>query len=238
MHIPDGFIAPQMYVPAYAASAGLWALALRRLKTRLREEAIPRLAVLTALAFVLMMVAIPWPGGTSVHASGVALLAVFFGPWIAFVATSLVLLMQALVFGAGGITALPINALSIGLAGGLVAWLVYRGLVRWNRSVALVAAGWFSVVVPAALVAVALGVQPRLAHAADGTPLFFPFGLEITLPAVVIPHLVVGVGEGVLTLIIFRLFARWQPGAACTGHSSRGDASSHDAGIGDRGAAS
>jgi uncharacterized membrane protein YsdA (DUF1294 family) len=51
MHIPDGFIAPQMYVPAYAASAGLWALALRRLKTRLREEAIPRLAVLTALAF-------------------------------------------------------------------------------------------------------------------------------------------------------------------------------------------
>ncbi len=228
MHIPDGFIAPQVYLPAYVAASGLWVMALRRLKTRLREEAIPRLAVLTALAFVLMMVSIPWPGGTSVHASGVALLAVCFGPWITFVAVSLVLLMQALVFGAGGITALPINALAMGLAGGLTAWLVYRALARWHRSVALMAAGWFSVVVPAVLVALALGVQPLLAHADDGSPLFFPFGLGITLPAVVIPHLVLGVGEGALTLLVLRLLGRWDAGALSGDGSSPGVAGAGD----------
>ena len=76
MHIPDGFISPRFFVPAYAVAAGCWACAVRRLRRDLPEEAIPRLAVLTALAFVLMMVAIPLPGGTSVHATGVALLAV------------------------------------------------------------------------------------------------------------------------------------------------------------------
>lgn len=217
MHIPDGFIAPQVYVPAYAATAGLWAIGLHRLKSRLREETIPQLAVMTALAFVLMMVAIPWPGGTSIHASGVAVLAVCFGPWTAFVATSLVLLMQALVFGAGGVTALPVNALAMGLAGGLTAGGVHRVLARWNRSAALVAAGWFSVVVPAAIVAVALGVQPLIARAEDGTPLFFPFGLGTTLPAVIVPHLVVGVGEGVLTLLVVRWFDRRRTPAPASG---------------------
>jgi cobalt/nickel transport system permease protein len=211
VHIPDGFIAPQVYLPAWAAAAGLWAVALRKLRRALGEETIPRLAVMTALAFVLMMVAIPWPGGTSVHASGVALLAVLFGPWVAFAAITLVLLLQALVFGAGGVTALPINALAMGLAGGTVAAFGYRALERWNRSVALVAAGWISVVVPAVLVAVVLGLQPALAHAADGTPRFFPFGLEITLPAIVLPHLILGAGEGALTLLVIRLYERVQP---------------------------
>ncbi|MBD3336610.1 MAG: cobalamin biosynthesis protein CbiM, partial [Candidatus Eisenbacteria bacterium] len=74
MHIPDGFIAPQMYLPAYAAAAGLWSYALRRLRRTLRGDTLPRLAVLTALTFVLMSLTIPLPGGTSVHATGVALL--------------------------------------------------------------------------------------------------------------------------------------------------------------------
>ncbi len=209
MHIPDGFIAPQMYVPAYGVAAGMWALALRRLRRHLREETIPRLAVLTALSFVLMMIAIPWPGGTSVHAAGIALLAILMGPWTTFVAVSLVLLLQALVFGVGGFTALPINALAMGLVGGLVAWGTYRGLRPWNATVAIVAAGWISVVLPAALVALALGVQPALAHGPDGTPRFFPFGLGITLPAVLVPHLFVGVGEGLLTLLVIRFVSRF-----------------------------
>jgi cobalt/nickel transport system permease protein len=212
MHIPDGFIAPQVYLPTYAAAGGLWLVGLRKLKSRLREETIPRLAVTTALAFVLMMIAIPWPGGTSVHASGVGLLAILFGPWVAFMATSLVLLMQALVFGAGGITALPVNALAMGLAGGAAGWTAYRLLRRWREAPALIAAGWCSVVVPAVVVAVVLGVQPLVARAADGSPLFFPFGLEVTLPAVVLPHLALGVGEGLLTLVVVRAFGRLEAG--------------------------
>lgn len=201
MHIPDGFLSPQTYLPAYAVAAGLWAFAARRVKRELDAGTLPFLAAATALSFVLMMVALPLPGGTTVHAAGIGLLAVSFGGWMAFLAISLVLAMQALLFGDGGITALPVNALAMGLAGSFVALGAWRGLHRINEAMALFLAGWLSIVLPAVLVALALGIQPILAHDAQGRPLFFPFGLNITLPAVVLPHLLVGVAEGMLTLM-------------------------------------
>jgi cobalt/nickel transport system permease protein len=208
MHIPDGFIAPQMYLPAYGVAAGLWTYGLRRLRTSLGEEAIPRLAVMTAFCFVAMMVMLPLPGGTSAHATGIAVLAILFGVWTAFVSVSVVLLLQALLFGAGGVTALPVNALAMGMVGGAVAWGTYRLLRRAHEGFALVAAGWLSVNVSALLLALALGLQPIIAHTEAGQPLFFPFGLSVTLPAVMIPHAIIGVGEGILTLLMWRFVER------------------------------
>ena len=207
MHIPDGFIAPIVYLPAYAIAAGAWAYAVRRVRVSLDEETLPFLAVMTAAAFVLMMVAIPLPGGTTVHAAGIGLLGVLLGVWTTFLSVSLVLLLQALLFGAGGITALPVNALAMGLAGGASAWLAFTGLRGWNGRVALFTAGAVSVLVPALLIALALGIQPLVAHAPDGTPRFFPFGLSVTLPAVLLPHLIVAIGEGILTVIAYRYLA-------------------------------
>lgn len=201
MHIPDGFISPQTYLPAYAVCAGLWWVALRRVRARLDADTLPFLATLTALSFVLMAIALPLPGGTTAHAAGIALLAVNFGVWTAFVAVSLVLAMQALLFGAGGITALPVNALAMGLAGALAAWLAWQGLRRVHARTALFLAGWLSVVLPALLAALVLGAQPLLAQDAQGRPLFFPFGFAVTLPAVLIPHALLGVGEGLLTAL-------------------------------------
>lgn len=199
MHIPDGFLSPQTYLPAYALCAGLWWLGARRLRRQLDADTLPWLAVLTALAFVLMMLALPLPGGSTVHAAGIALLAVNFGVWTAFLAVSLVLAMQALLFGAGGVTALAVNALAMGFLGSVVAWLAWRGLRSVNEAAALLLAGWLSVVVPALLIAVILGIQPMIAQDAAGRPLFFPFDLSVTLPAVMIPHVLVGLGEGLLT---------------------------------------
>lgn len=204
MHIPDGFIAPQMYLPAFGVAAGLWAHALRRLRASLREETIPRLAVLTAFCFVAMMIMLPLPGGTSAHVTGIALLALLFGVWTSFLSVSVVLLIQALLFGAGGVTALPVNALAMGLAGSAAARVAYRLLRRLHEGFALVSAGWLSVNVSALLLALALGLQPVIAHTEEGQPLFFPFGLSVTLPAMMIPHALIGVGEGVLTLLVWR----------------------------------
>jgi len=53
-------------------------------------------------------------------------------------------------------------------------------------------------------VALVLGIQPLIAHNADGTPLFFPFGLSVTLPAILIPHAFIGIGEAVLTVLVWR----------------------------------
>lgn len=213
MHVPDGFLSPQTYVPALVVAAGAWVYAARQLQRRLDDTLLPRLAVLSALGFVLMSVMLPLPGGTSVHASGIGVLAVVFGPWLAFATVSLVLLLQALVFGAGGITVLPVNALAMGLAGSAAACLGYRLLGRVDERAGLFAAGWLATVVPAAIVAVVLGLQPAIAHAPDGQPLFFPFGLAVTLPAVFVPHVLLGLAEGLLTVLVVG-FLRRRPGGA------------------------
>jgi cobalt/nickel transport system permease protein len=204
MHIPDGFLSPQTYLPAYAVAAGAWTWAGRGLRNNLDETTVPRLAMITALAYGLALVMVPIPGGTSGHALGVAMLALIFGVRSAFIAYSLVLLLQSLLFGAGGITALAVNALAMGLVGASIAVAVRRLLRRFGDTLSVGVAAWLSVVVSGALVALALGIQPLIAHKDDGTPLFFPFGLSITFPAILLPHVVIGIGEAVLTVLVWR----------------------------------
>ena len=204
MHIPDGFLSPQTYLPAYALAVGAWTWAARGLRQSLDETTVPRLAMLTALAYGLGLVMVPIPGGTSGHALGVAMLALIFGVRSAFVAYSLVLLLQSLLFGAGGITALAVNALALGLVGAAAAVAARRLLRRCGDTLSVGMAAWSSVVVPGVLVAMVLGIQPLIAHKDDGTPLFFPFGPGITLPAILLPHIGIGVGEAVLTVLVWR----------------------------------
>jgi cobalt/nickel transport system permease protein len=206
VHIPDGFIAPQVTVPAYGVAGVLWATGIDRLRRTLEPEAVPRLAVATAVAYALMLVAIPLPGGTTAHITGVGMMAALFGAWQTFLSLSLVFLIQALMLGDGGITALPVNALCVGLGGGLAARGVLA-LVPW-RVPAVFLAGWIGAVVPAVLVALVLGWQPRLAHTADGQPLYFPFGWAMTVPAIVLPHLLVGVADGMLAVMVWRVLGR------------------------------
>ncbi|MBM3286431.1 MAG: cobalamin biosynthesis protein CbiM [Candidatus Eisenbacteria bacterium] len=208
MHIPDGFISPKVYLPAYGVGAALWAVGILRLGRSLRAQMVPFLSVTTAVAFVLMTILLPLPGGTSIHASGIGMIAVLFGPWVSFLCLSLVLLLQVFLLGEGGITSFPVNALAMGLIGSLVAWAVYRLLRRWNLRLALFLAGWSAVCAAALVVAVVLGIQPAIAHRADGTPLFFPFGLEVTLPAILVPHALVGIAEGILTILAYEFFGR------------------------------
>ncbi len=206
MHIPDGFLSPQTYLPAYAVAAGAWAWAGRGLRRQLDETTVPRLAMLTALAYGLGLVMLPLPGGTSGHALGVAILALVFGIRTAFVAYSGVLALQTLMFGAGGITALAVNALAIGLAGaGLTVGgkrlLTALGL---GETAAVAGATAASVLASGVLVALVLGIQPLIAQREDGSPLFFPLGLAITLPAVLVPHLFIAAGEAALTVLVWR----------------------------------
>lgn len=208
MHIPDGFLSPQTYLPAYGLAAVAWVWAGRGLRATLDEVTVPRLAMLTALAYGLGLIMLPLPGGTSGHAIGVALLALIFGVRAAFVAYSGVLVLQALLFGAGGITALAVNALTLGLVGATSAVVVRRLCARAGETLSVVLAAFASVLLPALLVAVILGIQPLIARQADGSPQFFPFGLEITLPAVLLPHLFIGIGEAVLTVMIWRYARR------------------------------
>jgi len=209
MHIPDGFLSPQTYLPAWGLAAAGWVYAARRVRSRFDEETLPRLAVLAALAYGLGLVMLPLPGGTSGHALGIAPMALLFGIAPTFLAYSMVLLLQSLLFGAGGITALGVNALAIGFVGAAVA-VAARRLAGRFETAGVVLGAYFSVLIPAAVVALTLGAQPLLARRPDGMPLFFPFGPEVTLPAILLPHLLIGVAEAALALAIWRYARRRQ----------------------------
>ncbi|WP_235578119.1 energy-coupling factor ABC transporter permease [Pseudorhodoferax sp. Leaf267] len=82
---------------------------------------------------------------------------------------------------------------------------VYRLARDWQEELAVALAAWCAVMVSAALVAVVLGLQPWLVQRADGSSLFFPFGLAVVLPAILLPHVLVGLGEAVLAVLVWRL---------------------------------
>ncbi len=209
MHIPDGYLSPATYISSYAATVPLFAYGIKKLKESLDEKTLPLISSLTALSFLVMMINIPIPGGTSGHAVGAAAISILINPWIGFISLSLVLLIQAVIFGDGGITAWAVNSLSMGFAASFTAYFSYRFLSGFNRGFALFFSGWISAVASSLVIAVFLGIQPMIAHAPDGKPLFFPFGLEITIPALVLSHMVYfGIVEGVYTFVVVRFIQK------------------------------
>jgi cobalt/nickel transport system permease protein len=203
MHLPDGFLSPQLSLPAYAVAAPLWAWGARRHFGREAAEALPVLGSLTALAFVIQTIMVPVPGGTSIHLTGVTLLAILQGPLAAFVCESLVLVIQALFFGAGGVTVLGVNALAMGLLGPLAGWLAWALLRRLSGKLALFAAGWLSTQVATLAVVGVLALQHRL------DPRIFPVEPAVTLVAMLVPSLsVAGVVEGLYTVFALSLVRR------------------------------
>ncbi len=204
MHIPDGMISPKMYIPLHIVNAGLVVYGFKKIQRKIDEKTLPYIASLSALSFVLMFLQVPLPGGTSVHGVGVAPLAIIFGPWTGFVSISIVLLVQAIFMGVGGITSFSVNALCIGFFGSFTAYYTYLLMKKiTGEKPALFIAGFFAIIVAAFFIALSLGIQPVIAHSQDGQPLYFPFGLKTTIPVLLVPHIFVGIGEGLLTLLIY-----------------------------------
>jgi len=203
MHVPDGFLSPQITVPAYAVAAPLWAWGAKRHFGRAATEALPVIGSLTALSFAIQTIMIPVPGGTSTHLVGVTLLALLFHPLVAFVCESLTLLVQALFFGAGGITVLGVNALAMGLLGPLVGWLVHRALRRLSDRWATFVAGYAAMQVSTLAVALTLGLQHEL------SPRYFPMPLAVTVTGMMVPSLTIaGVVEGLYTVFALSLLRK------------------------------
>jgi cobalt/nickel transport system permease protein len=203
MHLPDGFLSPQLSLPALAVAAPLWAWGARRHFGREAAESLPVLGTLTALAFVVQTIMIPVPGGTSTHLVGVTLLALLFGPLAAFVCEGLVLLLQALFFGAGGITVLGVNALAMGLAGPLVAWATHSGLRRRAPRVGAFVGAYLGLQVSTLLLALALGLQHQL------SPTQFPTPFPVMLAAMMLPSLIVaGLVEGLYSVFAMGVLRR------------------------------
>lgn len=211
MHIPDAAISPATSAAAIAAMAPIWWVSGMRARTSTSTERVPLLAVTSAFCFTIMMLNVPGPGGTTVHPVGGALAAVLLGPWSATVCVTVALAIQALFFGDGGVLAIGANCFAMAFTMPFCGYITYRALAGGSsedsrrRAVSAAIGAYVGLIAAAAIVAVILGIQPALYHAADGHALYFPFGLRVTLPAILLAHMTVaGVAEAVVTYFAVR----------------------------------
>lgn len=179
---------------------------------------IPLLSLFSAFSFVVMMFNLPLPGGTTGHAVGMGISSIILGPWVSIIAISIALLIQALLFGDGGVTAFGANCFNMAIVGSLVAFACYRLISRGaainssRRVFAAGFAGYAAINVAALCAAVEFGIQPLLFHDASGAPLYAPYPLSISVPAMMIGHLTfVGLAELVLTAGLVRYFQAANP---------------------------
>ena len=202
----------------YAVTVPFWAVASWKLNKTLKARQAPYLALGAAFSFVVMMFNIPVIGGTTGHATGAALIGILLGPWAAVLSVSVALIIQALLFGDGGITALGANCFNMAVVGGFTGYGVYRlvagrsAATSKRRRVAGAVAAYVSLNVSALLAAAELGIQPLLERSPDGQPLYAPFPLSVAVPAMAIEHLVLfGVVEAAVTALVIRYFQKNDP---------------------------
>jgi len=214
MHIPDGYLSPQTYIPLYVVSVAFWAISLKKIKKELSHKHIPYLAMAAAFSFLIMMFNIPVPGGTTGHAVGAGIIAILLGPWAAVLAVSVVLIIQAIIFGDGGITAIGANCFNMAVVMPFVSYWTFR-LIKGKKNdgprfyLAAFFAGHIGLSVAAVLTGIEFGIQPLIAAGPDGVPLYAPYPLSIAVPAMAIEHLAIfGIIEGLVTAMILKYFMK------------------------------
>jgi len=206
VHIPDGYLSPATCAVAGAAMLPVLGVASARVERVVKERHAPLLALGAAYSFLVMMFNIPIPNGTTAHAVGAVLIAVLLGPWAAVVCVSVALVIQALFFGDGGVLALGANAFNMAFLMPFAGYGVYRlvarntSLTSRRRALAAGIGGYVGLNVAALAAAIEFGLQPVLFHSSNGTPLYAPFHLAQTIPAMALAHLTIaGAAELLLT---------------------------------------
>lgn len=219
MHIPDNYLSPQTDAVMAVAMVPVWIHCIKKVRATLDREHMAFLGICAAFSFLLMMFNVPLPGGTTGHAVGGALIALLLGPEPACIAVSVALALQALLFGDGGILSFGANCFNMAFVLPFVAAIVFRALnsrlhdKSWGTAASAVVAGWVGLCVAALCAAIEFGIQPMLFTDASGAPLYCPFPLSVSIPAMLIPHmLVAGVVEGVASAAIYGFIKKTAPG--------------------------
>ncbi|MGE5304246.1 MAG: cobalt transporter CbiM [Alphaproteobacteria bacterium] len=214
MHIPDGYLGPQTYAPLFGVSIAFWSVALKKWKQELSTKHVPYLAMASAFSFLIMMFNIPIPGGTTGHAVGGGIIAILLGPWAAVIAVSVVLIIQAVLFGDGGVTAIGANCFNMAVVMPFVSYWVFKLISGDSKTPprlykAAFLSGYVGLTVSAILTGVEFGIQPLIARGADGRPLYAPYPLAIAVPAMALEHMLLfSVVEGLITVLLLKYFLK------------------------------
>ena len=218
MHIPDGYLSPQTCVVLGAIAVPIIGIAAVKLKKTLKDKQVPLLAIGAAFSFTIMMYNIPIPDGTTAHAVGASILAIILGPFAAVVGVSIALIIQAFFFGDGGILTLGANIVNMAFVIPFVSYYVYKfisgksEITSKRRFIGSIIAGYIAINMGALFAAIELGLQPLLFHKLNGTPLYAPYTLIQTIPAMLFAHITLaGPVEGVVTGLIVKYLQKSNP---------------------------
>jgi cobalt/nickel transport system permease protein len=215
MHIPDGYLGPATCGIFYAAMLPIWTFASRIVKKTLKAKQVPLLAIGAAFSFVIMMFNVPIPGGSTGHAVGGVLVAILLGPWAACIAITVALVVQALLFGDGGITALGANCFNMAFVLPFAGYYTYRlismgsAVVSKRRVAAAFIGAYIGINVAALCAGIEFGLQPLFYHTASGQALYCPYGLNVAVPAMSGEHLLLfGWVEAIVTALVVKFLQK------------------------------
>ncbi|MDX2214722.1 MAG: cobalt transporter CbiM [Oculatellaceae cyanobacterium bins.114] len=205
LHIPDGFLSLPVSLVCWAIAIGLIVLSLNRVQGDYQDRTVPLMGVCAAFIFAAQMINFPIPGGTSGHLVGGTLAAVLLGPWAGSLVVSVVFIVQSVFFQDGGLTVLGANIFNMGLIGTFAGYYLYKvvrsavGFNTWRgTAIAVVVASWISVVIAAIVCAFQLALSGTVA-------------LGVALTAMVSWHVLIGIGEALITLAAISYVWRTRP---------------------------
>lgn len=200
MHIPDGFLDLKTSITTYLAAGGTLSYGLKKLQTNLDEKDVPLLGLLGAFIFAAQMINIPIAGGTSGHLMGGVLAMLIVGPWAASIVITSILIIQAIFFMDGGLTVLGANILNMAIIQVFIGYYLYNKTDNLLKShkIRIFIAAFSGTFISAALAAVELAISGIIS-------------LTIVLPAMLGWHLIIGILEGLITMLIISYLSRVAP---------------------------
>jgi len=196
MHVPDGFLNVGTSLATGAASAGTVAVALRQTSARVRDAQVPLAGLAAAFVFAAQMVNFPVAAGTTGHLLGGALVAILLGPSLGLVVVTVVVVVQALVFADGGLTAIGTNVLNMAIVTSLGGWAVFRFVRRLLPATAraVVVATWIAAFASVLLSSMAFSLEWLFGATA-------PVAFDTVFVAMVGVHALIGVAEAVISAL-------------------------------------
>jgi cobalt/nickel transport system permease protein len=204
LHVPDGFLSLPVSILTWIVAIALIAISLNRVQTEYKDRTVPLMGVCAAFIFAAQMINFPIPGGTSGHLLGGTLAGVLLGPWAGSLVMTVVFIVQSVLFQDGGLTVLGANVFNMGLMGTFGGYYLYKAIraVSFNTwrgmAIATGVAAWTSVVVAALICAVELALSGTVP-------------LPVAMVAMVSWHVVIGIGEALITLAAVSFIWRTRP---------------------------
>ena len=198
LHIPDGFLTLVISLIFWGITIIMVSIAISKTNKSLGEKQVPLMGIMAAFIFAAQMLNFPVAGGTSGHFLGGALAAIVLGPWAGILVMTAVIAVQALLFQDGGLLVMGANIFNMGLLTAMIGFGLYRSVIGRSKATRLAVAGlaaWLAVVASALITALQLWLS--------GTT-----RLEIVVPAMLGVHVLIGIGEAIITVAALSFIER------------------------------